>query len=218
MASPHTGHGRNASRDVTTAALTAARSDCESEEASCIAFASFVGRRASIAQVVRWSGKVFTRSQGPAFERPHNTCTRRPRHPAPFSVQCTTACSSAARGTLRAISSCGRCAATEWRVDGRVFPAIIPASSGGGVAADALWVIATRHPWQSGSLAPGFPPLDHPGRSTDANSIGSQDRTHARGGAGPVDCGARQRGVGPGPAGVVRSQGEVHRCRRPAAG
>jgi len=81
---PRTGHGRMASRNATTGGATAARSDCESEEVSCIAFASVVVRRASVAQLVRRSGKVFTRAQVPAFERTHNICTLKPRQPAPF--------------------------------------------------------------------------------------------------------------------------------------
>jgi hypothetical protein len=50
----------------------------------CIACASFVGRRASVAQVVGWSGKVFTYAHVPAFERTHHTCTREPRHRVPL--------------------------------------------------------------------------------------------------------------------------------------
>jgi len=83
MAWLHPGRGRADATTSLPGAPGAARSDSEPDETSRIAFASLVSYRASVAQVVRWSGKVFTRAHVPVFERTRNAYTQKPRGPAP---------------------------------------------------------------------------------------------------------------------------------------
>ena len=111
---------------------SAAPSGSDANEGACIAFVSFVGCRASVAHIVRWSGKLFTRSHGPAFDRTHRTHTLKPRHPASLSCRVPYCLYGSIARHAPCNSSCGRHAATGWCASGRVVPAIILAWPRGG--------------------------------------------------------------------------------------
>ena len=99
---------------------------------SCIASASFIARKASVARVVPWSGKVFTPLHDPAIERTHHL-----HHEAT-----TSRANSRSRALLLYFciawhAPCNFLVRTVCRADARVFPTLIPAWSGERVAAEA---------------------------------------------------------------------------------
>lgn len=90
------------------------------------------------------SGKVFTRSYVPAFERTHNTCVRKPRQPAPFlrrGYYFLYACIARhAPCTFLVRTVCGARVVRRWAR----LPGDHRAMAGDGVAADVAWLIGLQ--------------------------------------------------------------------------